>query len=122
MMKTADAIAMSAAGTSVVSLSNGYITLAIIGAIIGLISWLHGYAHSDPKWSFDIAITEAAKFILFGLLIMPAVVEGSTEYLSKYNLAVPSVRIMLGGISAFIITELIAIGLKKLSNMAGKDS
>lgn len=121
MSRAAESVAIAASGVSLASLGSGYYSLAVAGAVIGIMAWFYGHTHADPRWSASESAAEALKFVLFGLLVMPAVVEGSAKTLEAYGLSIPSVRIMLGGIAAFVVTEMVSIGMRKLSSFRRRE-
>lgn len=117
MNRTVEAVGLAASGVSVVSVGAGYAALAAAGAIIGICAWFYGMVHADPRWDVWESAGKALKYILFGLLVMPAVVDASSVKLSEYGIDMPSVRIMLGGIAAFVIVEIVTILLRKLRDI-----
>jgi len=107
--------AISSGSVSIVGLSYGYYSLAIAGALIGIISWFYGYTHSEPRWEKSESASEFSKYVLFGTLVMPAVVEGSSAMLEDYGLNVPSVRLLIGGLAAFLISDIIGLAVPAMT-------
>ena len=105
MTTTADAIAASGATMAILSLGQGYWAMAVAGAIVGLIAWFYGYEHSDPRWSRGEATSAGLQYVLFGFITFPAAIAASEVLLPKWGIDAPAVKIMVGAISAFGITE-----------------
>jgi len=106
----------AAAGVGYLQLGGSYWTLAAVGALIGLLHWFHAFTHADPAWTLSQSVSEATKSMLFGLVVMPAAIDAAGPQLLKWGICTPSVKILIGSISAFVAVELVGIGLNFLRN------
>ena len=109
----------AAAGVGYLQLGGSYWTLAAVGALIGLIHWFHAWTHADPAWTRGQTLSEATKSMLFGLVVMPAAIDAAGPQLAKWGVCTPSVKILVGSISAFGAVEIFGIGLKFLKTRSG---
>ncbi len=108
----------TAAGLGYLEVGGSYIILAIAGSLIGLLHWFYVYTHKNEDWSKGQSASEALKSMLFGLVVMPAAIDGSEPFLSKWGISTPSVKILVGAISAFAAVEIFSIALEFLRSKA----
>ena len=110
--------ALAASGVAATHLGVGYWQLAIAGLLIGFLHWYHGLANAEPEWTKHQSISEALMSAVFGLLAMPASMDLASPVLVKHGIDTPAINMLIGGVAAFVIVELVRIGLKYLNTKA----
>jgi len=112
------AVSVASATGAYVALDHNYITVALAGFIIGLLSWFYALTHANPEWSKKQGISELLRHTLLSSVTMPMVIAGLNYYVkTKYKVDIPEISIALATFTSFTIASLmptITEALKKV--------